>query len=250
MRKFGIVAALIVLLSVGAQAQWPVLPGPGLPVASGGGGASIANLFTATTDSCTYPCTIVSGVTFSAGVAEVGVAYDVSGGNTAVGGVTIKGVTATQCGTTVTDAGNNGVAMFYAVVTAGTGSIVLTGTGGLSIGAVNGNMITGNASNTPTCNQDNGFSVQQPDPQGPVTLTGLSSGSVEACVLGRNFPGSQNPTSWTGVTRVAAQEATSATSNGIIIAGGNASSLSGTVNATATGTASWQYSGMVCGAWH
>jgi hypothetical protein len=221
------------------------------PAPSGGGGPSVASLFTASaTTGGLSPYHIVTGVTFSAGVAVVGVAYDGLSG-AAVTGVQINGVTATQIGTTVSDGTNNGVALFYAVVSAGSGDIVLTnGTSNFGEVAVNGWMITGNSSNTPSVSgQTNGFAVQQPDPQGPISLASLAAGSVAVGVIGRNFPSSENPTSWTGITRDASAEATNATGNGIIIAGAKASGLSGTTSVSATGSSSWQYSGMLAAAW-
>lgn len=227
-------------------------------VSGGGGGPSIASLFTATSQStCGTTCTLASSVSFSTGLAVVGIAWDQSGGGSAPTAMTINGVSATQIGTNVSDGTTNGVAWYQASVTSGTGSITATSASGIVTLTANGFMITGNSSNTPISPlQTNGFAIQVPDPQ-TLTLLGLSAGSVAACIIGRNFPAAQNPTSWGGVARLAAAEGTNAGGNGTIIAGGTGSGLSGTVVVTATGPAGagcisgacWLYSGMLCAAW-
>ncbi len=228
--------------------------------ASSGGGVAVNSLFTATTyTGGAPPLTAASGVTFVAGVAVIGIAFDAVSLNSPTGlqitGLTGGTITATQIGTTVSDSSSNGVALFYAVITTGgTGSIILTGSGTFGVGVTNGWKITGYSSSTPSAStQNNGFTVQVPDPQGPIVLTPLSAGSVAVSIIGRNFPSSptQNPTTWTGLTRDASAEAVNVVGNGAIISGATGSGLSVAVSVTASAQTgeSYLYSGMLAAAW-
>jgi hypothetical protein len=194
----------------------------------------------------------LGSVSFSTGTVVLGIVADRgSGGNSPNTAPTINGVTATQVGTTISDGTTNGVSLWRANVTAGTGTITINGNGASDANAFVAWMLTGLSSSTPTqVQQTNGFAVQVPDPQ-TVTLTSLAAGSVIVGFLGRNFPATQNPTTWLGITRDVSAEQTQAGSNGAISAGGHQNSASGTVvvAATAQATQSWMYSGLITAAW-
>lgn len=221
-------------------------------VSSGGGSAAVAFLAGNQSAATGTDPWVTSSISFSTGVVVLGTAQDRGGGGTAITAPTINGVTSTQIGTTISDGTTNGVSLWYASVSSGTGSISIPG--GQSLARVFAAwMLTGLTSSTPDQTaQTNGFAVAIPDPQ-IVTLTSLAGSSVVVAFIGRNFPtADQNPTTWSGVTRNSGAEQTDAASNGAICAGGSVSSQLGTVIVTATGAGGtgWLYSGLIAVAFH
>lgn len=222
------------------------------PVAAGGASATCLAAGSTTTAGAN-PWTI-SGITFSTGTVVLGVVSDRNGGSSGpITAPVINGVPSTQVGTTVSDGTTNGVNLWRADVTSGgPGTIVISGNTAATMATVTW-MVTGLSSSTPTqVAPGNGFAVQLPDAQ-TVTLTSLAANSLVIGFIGRNFPATQNPTTWGGVTTdTTCSEQLNGAGNGAITSGGHINSTSGTVNVTATATAgqSWQYSGLIAAAWN
>jgi len=265
-RRLLALGLLLVLLALGqrAPAQFSNFP-PGVFLGHGardasGGGVSIAALVGANNGAggVLSPDTIVSGQSFSAGVVACGFVSGV--GAASPTGMSMNGVNASQIGSTVTDGSFTNVEMWQAVVTAGTGNIVVSNGGTLGAVAISCWTISGYSSSTPTANATfNGLSSTQNDPQGPLGSLTVSSGGVAAIFIGATFQsGGANPTSWVQATRDSLVENGTALGNGIASAGAHISSSGTYTGITATGAGgaggsgatSWQYSGMFGAAWH
>lgn len=241
------------LVAAPSFAQMP-MTGAGVPLAAaaGGGGTSISAL-TAGSSTCNVAsCTVVSGQAFSAGVVVIGLTSSLSAGPVPATGVTINGVSATQVGSNITDSTTTVVQMWYAVVSAGTGNIVLSNGGTVGETCLSAWTVTGYSSSTPTANNSfNGLSSTQADPQGPMSSIVVASGGVAAFFIGATFhSATANPTTWVQSTRDAATETGLATGNGCAAAGSHISVANTYSGITASGSLSWLYAAMIGATWH
>jgi hypothetical protein len=167
------------------------------------------------------------------------------------------GVTAAQVGATIGDHGQ--CTMWRAAVSAGVGSVVIS-TGGPTTFFVSslsacGWMITGNASNVPSSiGTLDANTVNNVDPQGPLSSLTVPSGGVGVVFIGGDFNAvaGRYPFVWTpaAVVRDAITESQFIAGNGCSIAGAHITAASTYTTIGGSGTsAPWQYSSLIGAAW-
>lgn len=220
----------------------------------GGGGATVTALF-GTNNGAGFTAPYNAGsFSFSNGEAVVGIITSIGGGFPDITGVTIKGVAATKIGTGVSNAGNAAVSLWHATVTAGSGSVIIAnGQGTISQTCVNGWMITGIVSGTPTASvtTDN-FAGSHADPQSLGSNLVVSSGGVGVVIIAASFRTAAEtiPPSWTNATRDSTAESNNTNGNGYTIAGAHESSAgSYAVSVSGASGSGWEFNGMIGAAW-
>jgi len=158
--------------------------------------------------------------------------YDEQTSGTPVPSVVIDGVSATQVGSSQTNAGNDRASIWKATVTHTTGNIVITPGTIFATVAANWGLITGNGAPVQTNVQNSGVTTQ-----GPITGTVPTNG-VGVCSMGGRF-GNGATTSWTGATVNTHMEGGIGTSNSSGVTGA-VITAAGASSATASGS-QWDF---------
>lgn len=253
MKRIAVLFSLLLALTVAASAQM-TMTGVGGGFGGSAASAAVTALFATNNGSSTTAPYTTGSFTFSSGEAVVGIVTAIGGGFVDVTAVTIKGVSATKIGAGVSSTGNGAVSLWHATVTAGSGTVVISnGLGLISVTCVNGWMITGNASGTPTASvtTDN-FAAQHTDPQSLSSSLVVSSGGVGVVMIGSVFRSAAEtiPPSWTNATRDSTTESNNANGNSYTIAGAH-ESAAGTYAVSVSGAtgSGWEFNGMIGAAW-